>query len=164
MGRAAAGLDFRIDRPGDFVARQQIGGATVVTLVVVPAFGFFDSFRGLGFEEIGDVVEHESFVVGVLQRAAIAAHAFGDQDAAHAGRPDHARRMKLHELHVHQVGAGIRCHGDAIAGVFPRIRRDFPGFAAAAGGEHHGFALEHDELAALAPVAERAADAAAVGQ
>ena len=100
----------------------------------------------------------------VAQHAAFAAHAFGDQNAAHAGRPDHARGMKLDEFHVHQRGAGVIGERVAVAGVFPTVAGDFEGAADAAGGEHDGLGAKEMEAAALAVVAEGAGDAVAVLQ
>ena len=97
-----------------------------------------------------------------VQDAAFAAHAFGDEDAAHARRPDHAGRVELHELHVDQVGAGVVGERVAVAGVLPAVARDLEGAADAAGGEHDRLGLEQREAAALAVVAERAGDAVAV--
>ena len=57
-----------------------------------------------------------------LQHAAFAAHALGDENAAHARRPDHARRMELDELHVLQRGAGVIGERMAVAGVLPAVR------------------------------------------
>ena len=71
-----------------------------------------------------------------MQDAAFAAHAFGDEDAAHARRPDHAGRMELDELHVHQLGAGVVGERVAVAGVFPAVARDLVGAADAAGRQH----------------------------
>ena len=143
---------------------SEVGRAAVVSLVLVPAVRLRLVVGGLGGEEGRDVVEHEPFAVPVLERAAVAAHAFRDQDAAHAGGPDHARGMELHKLHVHQVRAHIERHGGAIAGVLPRVGGHFPSLAAAACGEDHSLALEEDKPAAFAPIAEGAADSAGVCQ
>ena len=52
----------------------------------------------------------------------------------------------------------------SVAGALPRVRRDPPALAGAAGGEHERRRGERDELARRAPVAEGAADAVAVLQ
>src|SRR5207249_1151393 len=88
---AAAGLHLGVDRPRDLVARQQIGRAAVVLLVLVPAVGLGLVVGRLPFEELGDVVKHEALAFAVLQRPAVAAHALGDEDAAYGGRPHHPR-------------------------------------------------------------------------
>ena len=80
----------------------------------------------------------------------------------HARRPDHAGRMELDELHVHQLGAGVVGERVAVAGVFPAVAGDLVGAADAAGRQHDRLGVEHLEAAALAVVAERAGDAAAV--
>ena len=59
--------------------------------------------------------------LAVEQHAPFAADAFGDQRAADARRPDHARRMELHELHVDQIGAGPQRHRVPVGRVFPRV-------------------------------------------
>ena len=120
MRTAPAGFDFGIDRPCDLVARQQIRRAPL-GLVLVPGVGFRFGIGCFRAEKIRHVVEHEAFAGGILQRAAIAANALGDQDAAHAGWPDHPRRMELDHLHVDQLRARLQRQADAIAGVFPRV-------------------------------------------
>jgi hypothetical protein len=72
--------------------------------------------------------------------------------------------VELGHLHVDEIGAGIERHGDPVAGVFPRVRGDLPRLSHAAGREHHRFRRECDEPARLAPVAERAGHAPALGQ
>ena len=160
----ASRLHFCIDRARDLVAREQVGRAPVVLLVRVPAVGFGLVVGRLALEELRDVIEHEALALGVLQRPAVAAHALGDEDAAHRRRPDHPGRVELDELHVDQVGARPEREGLAVAGVFPRVRRDLPRLADTARGEHDGLGLEEDELAGVAPVAEGAADAVALLQ
>src|SRR6185436_19017235 len=76
--------------------------------------------------------------------------------------PHHAGRMELGELHVHQLGTGFVRHREPVAGVLPRVARDLPRLAAAAGREDRGLALEHDEATGLTPVAEHAGDPIAV--
>ena len=164
MRAATAGLHLGVDGAGDLVARQQVGRAPVVLLVGVPAVGFLLVVRRLALEELRDVIEHEPLAFAVLQRPAVAPHAFGHEDPAHGGRPHHARRMELHELHVDQVGAGPHGERVTVARVFPGIRRDLPRLADAAGGQHDRLGLEHDHLAALAPVADGAYHTIAVLQ
>src|SRR2546427_4939484 len=83
MFRATAFLCFRVDRASYHVARREIHSFRIVTL-------------------------HETLAVFVSQHAAFAAHRLGDQDSLYARRPNHAGRMKLDELHVHQFGACIK--------------------------------------------------------
>ena len=88
----------------------------------------------------------------------VAADALGDQDALHAGRPDHAGRVELDELHVDQRCAGPQRQRVPVAGVLPRVRRHLVGLADPTGGHHHGGRLEEDEAPAFPPVAERPGD------
>ena len=60
------------------------------------------------------------------------------------------------------VGARPQRQRVPVAGVLPRVRRHLVRLADAAGGQHHRRRLEQDEVAALAPVAERAGDRVAV--
>src|SRR6266571_9237157 len=157
MRRAAAGLDFSVDGARDFVAWQQVWG-TAVLLVLVPRVRLLLGLRGLCTEELGDVVEHEPSSLRVQKRSPITPYAFGHQNPAHTRWPDHASRMELDHLHVDQVGAGVECHRHAVAGAFPRIGGDLPGLARATSRQHDRPCLEHDELAAVAPVGQRATD------
>ena len=136
--------------------------ASLVPLRVAPAF--LGIVGGLAAIVLGDVVEHEAAALAVAQHAAFAADPFGDQQALHARRPDHAGRVELDELHVDQLGAGPIGERVPVAGAFPAVAGDAIGAADAAGREHHRLGLEHPEAAALALVAERADDARAVGQ
>ena len=162
MRRAAPGLDFAVDAARDVIARQQLGRTPggLVALRVAPAL--FRIRRGLRLVVVGDVVEHEAAAFAVLQHAAFAAHAFGDEDALHARRPDHPGRMELDELHVDQLGAGAIRQRVAVAGAFPAVAGDLVGAADAAGGEHDRLGGEHVEAAALAVVGQHAGGAAAV--
>src|SRR5262245_40636488 len=164
VGAAASLFDFADDAAGDVVAREQfrraVGG--LVSLAVTPTFLFV--LGGLRFVVVGDVLEHEAFALVVDEDAALAANAFGDQDAAHARRPDHAGRMELDKFHVDQLGPGEIGEGMTVAGVFPAIARDLVGLADAAGGEHDRLGAEDDEAAFLAIVSDGAGDAIAVLQ
>jgi len=164
MRCAAARFDFRINCPRDFIARQQIGGAPIIALVVIPSIGFLFRVGRFRLKKFRNIAEHEALAFGVLQCATVAADAFGYQDAAYARRPYHTGGVELDEFHIHKIGARIQCHGDAVSGVLPRVGGHLPGFAAATGGEHDGFALEQDEFAAFAPVTKSAADSTAVGE
>ena len=72
--------------------------------------------------------------------------------------------MKLHELHVDQLGAGLIGQCVAIARVFPAVARDLVGAADAAGCEHDRLRAKDLEPPALALVPEGADDAIAVRQ
>ena len=161
--RAAAPLAHLFhDLAGDVVAGQQLGRAArvLVPLRVLPAL--FLAVRRLPFVVVGDVVEHEALAVLVPQDAAFAAHPLGHQDPLHRRRPDHAGRVELDELHVHQLGAGVVGQRVAVAGVLPAVAGDLEGAPDAAGGEHDRPGLEHAQVALLAVVAHRARDAAPV--
>ena len=164
MRAPAPGLHLGVDRPGDLVSRQQIRRPAVVPLVLVPPVGLFFRVGGFRTEEVGDVAEHEAVALAVLQRPAVAADAFGHEDAAHAGRPHHPGGMELRHLHVHEVGAGVERHRVSVAGVLPRVRGDLPRLPDATRGEDDRLRAEEDELAALPPVAERAGDPAVIGE
>ena len=127
-------LHLRDDRPAHDVARRQLGPLVVVG--------------------------HEPPAGRVDQPRAFAAHRFGDQAAAAAGDVQH-RRMKLHELHVAQLGAGAIRERLAVAGRHFGIRRlaiNLPGAARA-----QNRLLGPDERAAVLGVPhERAAAAAFV--
>ena len=84
---------------------EQLGRAARVLVALRVAPAFFLVVGGLALVVLRDVVEHEALAFLVAQHAAFAAHALGDEDAAHARRPDHAGRMELHELHVHAASA-----------------------------------------------------------
>ena len=88
-GDAAARLHLAVDAARDVIARQQLRRTTggLVALRVAPAF--FRVRGRLRLVVVGDVVEHEAAAFAVLQDAAFAAHAFGDENAldAAAARP-----------------------------------------------------------------------------
>ncbi len=100
MRAAAAFAHLAHNAAGDVVAREQFRGPAgfLVTLCIAPAF--LGIVGGLVDVERRNVVEHEALALVVFQHAALAAHAFGDEDSAHAGRPDHAGGVELDELHV----------------------------------------------------------------
>ena len=102
MRAAAAFAHFAHDAAGHVIAGQQFGRTARVLVAGYVAPAFFFVVGRLRFVIRRDVVEHEALAFAVAQDAAFAAHAFGYQNAAHAGRPHHARRMELHELHVHE--------------------------------------------------------------
>ena len=158
--RAAAPLAHLLhDAPRDVIAREQLGrtARVLVALRVAPAFLLV--VGGLVAVVLGDVVEHEATAFAVHEDPALAAHAFGDEDSAHARRPDHSCRMELHELHVLERRARVVRERVSVAGVFPAVARDAERSADAAGGEHNGLGGEELEPSPLAVVAQRAGDA-----
>ena len=138
------------------------GGRLAFLVAEHVAEAFFLVLRGLRLVVVRDVAEHEPLALVVPQHAALAANAFGDEDAADARRPDHAGRVELDELHVDEFGPGVVGERVAVAGVLPRVRRDLVRLADAAGREDDRLRLEDGEPAALAVVGERPGDAVAV--
>jgi hypothetical protein len=129
-------LDFGVVGPGHHVARAEL-------------------------HPVGVVLLHVALALGVPQQAALAAHALGDEKPAHAGGPDHPRRVELHHLHVHELGPRVVGEDDAVAGPLPRVGGHLEDAAPAAGSHDHGLRLEVDERARLAGVGERSHHAAA---
>ena len=127
-------------------------------MVVVPLVAFFLGLGGLVAKHRCDVVEHEALALGVAQNTTVTTHTFGDEQAAHAERPDHAGRVELDALHVDQLGAGPEGHGVAVAGALPRVRRELPRLSGAAGGEDHGLRGEGHELSGGTPVRDASGD------
>src|SRR5207237_7933767 len=127
---AAAFAHLAEDAAGHVVARQQLGRAVggLVAGAVAPAL--LGVLGGLVAVRLGDVAVHELLALAVEQDAPFAANAFGDEDAHDAGRPDHAGRVELDELHVLQLGAGVVGEGVAVAGVFPAVAGDLVPLAA----------------------------------
>jgi hypothetical protein len=161
--RATASLlDLAADAPRHVVARQQFRRPlrVAVPLAVTPALlGVPGRLVLVGLR---DVVEHEALAAGVEQDAPFAAHPLRHQDAAHARRPDHARRVELHELHVDQFSAGVVGQAVAVAGILPAVAGDLVGLADAAGRQHHRPGPEDDEPAMLPVIGHRPRDAVAV--
>ena len=157
---AAAGLHLAHDAAGDVIARQQLGRTARVLVALRVAPALFLVVGGLGLVGLGNVVEHEAAALLVLQDAAFAAHAFRDENALDAGRPDHAGRMELDELHVDQLGAGVIRERVAVAGAFPAVAGDLVGASDPAGREHDRRGVEDLEPPALPLVADDARRAA----
>src|SRR4051795_3171745 len=107
MRAAPIGLYFGIDGACDLVTREEIRSATVL-LIFVPGIRFLLVVSGFGFEEIRNIIEHETFTLRVLEGTAIAPYAFSYENPADARRPNHTGRMKLNHLHVDEVCAHIR--------------------------------------------------------
>ena len=133
-GHALALADVRFHAPRHHVARGQ-------------------------FLLLGLVVGHEAVAVDVEQQAAVAAAAFGDQDA---GRED-AGGVELHRLHVAQRGLpGLERDGHADAFADDGVGGDAVQPAGAAGGDHRGLGDVGAELARHQVAHHRAVAAAAV--
>jgi hypothetical protein len=146
----------------EMVACEQFWRASCVLIPLRIPPALFLVVRRLALVRIGDIAEHEATPFTVAQDAAFAADAFGDQNAANAGRPDHAGRVELHKFHVHQLGARVVRQRMAIPGVFPTIARDLIGASDATGRENDGLRPEQLEAAPLALVSKRPGDAAIV--
>jgi hypothetical protein len=81
------------------------------------------------------VVGHEAVAVGVLEQAAVAPAALGDQDAG----GDDGGGVELHRLHVAQAGdAGFQGQGGAHALVDEGVGADAPDAAVAPRGDDRG--------------------------
>ena len=105
------------------------------------------------------VVGHEAMAVGVLQQAAVAAAAFGDEDA----RREDRGRVELHRLHVAERGdAGFERERVPDALADHRVGRDAIEPAGAAGGDRRGLGDVGDQLAGDEVAHDRAVAAAAV--
>ena len=122
------------------VARQQLRwpARILIALRISPAFFFV--VGGLRFVQVGNVIEHEAPAFAVAKHAAFAANPFGDQNPAHADRPDHAGGMELNELHIHQFGTGLVRERVTVARVFPTVTGDLESAPDAACCQHHRFA------------------------
>src|SRR5262249_58125983 len=88
---AAARFHLAHDAAAHVIARQQLGrpAGRLVALRVAPAL--FLVVGGLAFVVRGNVVEHETAAFPVPGDAALAAHAFGGEEGAHAPPPRQAR-------------------------------------------------------------------------
>ena len=76
-----------------------------------------------------------------FEDAALAAHSFGDQNAAHAWRPNHSRRMELHKFHVHQRRTGMVGERMAVARILPTVAGDLERPADASRGDYDSLRL-----------------------
>ena len=66
--------------------------------------------------------------------------------------------MKLHELHVEQLGASLVCQSMTVAGVLPTIAGDLKRAANPTRGEHDCFCTKNLKPAPLALISKRADD------
>ena len=88
------------------------------------------------------VAFHKALAGTVPENAALAARAFGDQDAQLVD----ARRVELEKLHVFERDSGLQGHGHAVAGKRHGVARNLEDLAAAAGGEKHRLGVEGVQL------------------
>src|ERR1043166_358771 len=114
---------------------------------------------GREFHAFRIITLHETLAIFIGENSALAPHGFGPENALYSWGPNHSRGVKLHELHVHQLGAGIVGQGHAVTRVFPRIGGDTPRFSDSAGSDDNRPGFENNEAAIFPPVAEGAGDA-----
>ena len=119
---------------------------------------------GLVLVQGRDVVEHEATTLAVLQDAAFAPDALGDQDPLDAGGPHHPRGMELEELHVDELRSGVVGQSVAVAGVLPGVAGDLVRLADAPGGHDHRAGPEDGEAPSLPVVAQGARHPVAILQ
>src|SRR5208282_2370741 len=153
---ATAGFDFVQNTARHVIAGEKFGwtAGILVALGIAPTFlRIVGGLRLIGFRNVS---EHEPLAIPVEQDPPIAAHTFGDKNTLDARRPDHAGRVKLHELHVNQFRAAMVRQRLAVARVFPGVAGDSIGATNPAGGKHNGFRPENLESSTLTLVAERA--------
>ena len=164
MRASASFTHLASNAAGHVVARQQLRRAPGILVALGVAPAFFLGVGGLVYVKRRNVLEHEALAVSVAQHSSFATHSFRDQNAAHAGRPDHSRRMELHKLHVHQRRASIVCQSMPIAGIFPAVAGDLERSSNSSRRQHDGFGTKQVKSAALAVVAKCSRDAIAVLQ
>ena len=163
-GRAAAFLDLRVDGARHVVPRRQLRRPAMVGLAALregvhPGPRLLVRGGVLVAAVLRQVAPHEALAIRVAQDAALAAHGLGDEQAAHAGRLDHARGVELHELHVDELRAGAPGQRVAVAGGLPGVGGDGEGASRPAGGQDDGTRREGHGHAVRAPVADGAEDA-----
>src|SRR2546427_471470 len=158
MRTSATFFNLAHDAAGDMVAREQLRRTPglFVALTISPAFFFV--VGGLMAICFRNVIEHEPAAFAVSQNAALTTNAFRHKDSRDARRPDHSRRMELHELHVHQIRTGVICKGLTITRVFPAVAGDLVGAAHSSCGNDDGSGMKKKKAAALPVVAESSDD------
>src|SRR4029078_3857835 len=121
MRTASTLPNFPQNASGHVIAGEQLrrppGG--LVTLGVAPPF--FLVVRGLAPVVLRNVTEHAPFPLAVQQHSTFAPDTFGDEDAAHAGRPDHSGGVKLNELHILERGTGVIRERMSVSSVLPAV-------------------------------------------
>src|SRR5215218_6429293 len=104
------------------------------------------------FHLLGVVVLHVPHTLGVAEKSSLAAHPLGDEQTAHAWRPDHPGRMELHHLHVHQLGSCVVAEDHAVPRSLPGVGGDLEDASPPTCRHDDSLGLEVDELAALTRV------------
>src|SRR5208283_4874324 len=107
------------------------------------------------------IVAHEALQLEVTQVAAFAAERLRQKKSRRILQ-EQRRGMKLHELHVADLGAGAISHGHAVAGGDRWVRRVAVHLAEPTGGEEHGAGMDLMRLSGVIEYAN--ADCAAVTQ
>src|SRR5919107_1501214 len=107
---------------------------------------------------LGVVVLHVPHTLRVAEQSSLAAHALGDEQTAHAWRPDHPGRMELHHLHVHQLGPSVVAEDHAVPRSLPGVGGDLEDASPPAGRHDDSPGLEMDELAVLTRVGQGSDD------
>src|SRR6476646_978879 len=161
--RAAAPLaHLAHDAARHVISGEQLGRAAgvLVALRVAPSLLFV--VGRLTSIVLGNLIEHEAAVVAIEEHAPFAAHAFGHEQPAHARRPDHPRWMELHELHVHQFGAGIVRMREPVAGILPTVARDLERPSDPARSQHDRLPAKEPETTAVTIVGKDAGDAISI--
>src|SRR5215203_2526135 len=110
------------------------------------------------FHLLGVVFLHVPDTLGVAEQSSLAAHALGDEQAAHAWRPHHPGRMELHHLHVHQLGPCVVAENYPISRSLPGVGGDLEDASPPSGRHDDSPGLEMDELAVLTRVGQGADD------
>src|SRR5579871_2583087 len=161
---AAPGLDFAVDAAGHVIASEEFRrpASVLITLRIAPAL--FGVVGGLVAVVLGNIVEHKAAAFFIAQNAAFAANTFGDEQALHAGRPDHAGGMELDEFHIAKDCAGAVGEPESIAGVFPTVAGDAVGAPDTPAGHHDCLRGEEQEAAPFAVVPKSARYAATIQQ
>ena len=147
---------------GDVEEGAAMRGPTTLDDLLIDGAG--DHVAGRELHPLGVVLLHEPFVFVVEEEAALAADSLRDQDAADPRGPDHPGGVELDHLAVHQQGAGVERHRRPVAGRLPGVRGDAVDLAETAGGEEDRPGVVDDQRPVVAPVPERALDAAVLDQ
>ena len=146
------------------ITRQQLRRPTRLLVAGHVAPAFLRRVGGGILVKLWDVVEHKPLALAVRQNAALATHALGHENAAHARRPNHSCGMELDEFHVQQICPRMIRQRMTVAGVLPTVARHLERAPHAARRQHDGLRLEQPKPTALAVVAKRAHHAVAILQ
>src|SRR3984893_18681102 len=131
-------------------------------LTIAPALFFV--VRSLSTIIFRNRIEHKTATLFIRQDPAFTAYAFSHQNSHDTRRPDHAGRMKLHELHVDQICTCVISERVTVASVLPTIAGNFVRPPNSASGQHHRFGAENLEASAFAFVTKCSDYAVAVFQ